>query len=76
MKKYKGSVFIETTACKIIGEIEFDSIEEYRKKAEELWESQDYDYPTTNVTNDFELNDWEIGEVNESYLKYYEQSEN
>lgn len=71
MAKYKIPVAIQTIASKYIGTVECDSIEEYKEKAADLWESQDFDYPTVNITNDFDLNDWDILAVNKDDLKYY-----
>ena len=73
MGKYRVDVTIQTFASHYIGEVECDSIEEFRKKADALWESQDWEAPRTNITNDFELGDeWEIVEVSEEDLKFYE----
>jgi len=69
--KYSIPVSIETIACKTIGVIECDTLEEFNKKADDLWESQGWDSPSTNISNNFELNDWEISEVEEGELKYY-----
>lgn len=71
MGKYKVMASISTVANKSIGEVEFDTLEEFRSKAEQLWEAQGYDYPTTNITNDFDLNDWELSELNEEDLRFY-----
>ena len=70
MSKYKTWVGIQTVASASIGEIEFDTIEEYYEKAEALWESQDYDSPSTNISNDFDLGDWDLCKVDESDLPY------
>jgi len=72
MKKFKAQVYIETTASNYIGEVEFDSVEEYREKAEKLWEAQGYDYPTTNISNNFDLGDWELNNIDNLNLKYCE----
>ena len=72
MKNYKAAVYIETAASKYMGEVEFDSIEEYNEKAQELWDSKDNDYPTTNITNNFDLGDWELANGEHLNLKYCE----
>lgn len=70
MSKYKTAVYIETYASKHIGEVEFDSVDEYFEKAEKLWANQDYDSPTLNCHNNFDLgDDWDISEVKESDLE-------
>jgi len=74
MKKFKAQVYIESTASKYIGEIEFDSIEEYKEKAADLWESQDYEYPTINISNNFDLGDWELNDADNLILKYCENT--
>ena len=71
MAKYNVAVHIQTSASKCIGHVECDSLEEFNKKAEELWESQEHDCPSTNTTNDFDLGDWDFLDVSESDLKYY-----
>ena len=71
MSKYKVPVSIQTIADKTIGHIECDTIEEYMEKSEALWQSQYYDSPSTNITNDFDLNDWDLSPVSEDDLKYY-----
>jgi len=75
MSKYKSQVYIETTASKYIGEVEFDNIEEYKEKADKLWESQDYEYPTTNISNNFDLSDWELNSANNLNLQYCENKD-
>ena len=66
----KIEVYITTTAQQYIGEVDATDTEDYIKKAEALWESQDNDYPNVNISNDFELNDWSIDEsVAEHYFK-------
>jgi len=74
VKKYKAQaqVYIESTASKYIGEVEFDTPEEYNEKAAKLWEEQDYEYPTTNVSNNFDLGDWELNVAVNLILKYCE----
>jgi dTDP-4-dehydrorhamnose 3,5-epimerase-like enzyme len=73
MAKYKTSVYIETYASKHIGEVEFNSVEEYFEKAEKLWESQNYDSPTLNCHNNFDLgDDWDISKISENDLKLME----
>ena len=74
-KKFSVPVYIETTASHYIGEVECDNIDEYQEAANKLWEEQDWDSPTTNIHNDFDLNDWDIGQVNEDDLKYYKNEE-
>jgi len=71
MKKYKIPVSIETTASHVIGVVECDTLGEFRRKSQELWDSQDCDSPTTNVGNEFDLNDWDLSPMNQSDLKYY-----
>ena len=73
MSKYRIPVVIETIASKYIGTIECESLKEYKEKAEDLWEALDYEYPTTNVSNNFDLSDWDISEVDEDMLKYYKE---
>ena len=69
MGKYKTQVYIETWASKHIGSVEFDSIEEYNEKAQALWESQDFDSPTLNCHNNFDLgDDWETSKIDVSDL--------
>tara|TARA_R110000737_G_scaffold296532_3_gene303133 strand:- start:877 stop:1107 length:231 start_codon:yes stop_codon:yes gene_type:complete len=70
MSKYKTYVGIQTVASISIGEVEFDTIEEYYEKAEDLWESQGYNNPNTNISNDFDLGDWDICKIDESDLPY------
>lgn len=70
-KKYSVPVTIQTCATKTIGVVECDTIQEYREKAEAMWEEQGYDYPSTNISNDFEIHDWDLSEVHVSDLKYY-----
>lgn len=72
MKKYKTEVYIEAHASNFIGEVEFDSIEEFNEKANKLWEEQGYDAPSTNITNDFDLGDWDLSGITETDLKYCE----
>ena len=71
MSKYKIPVTIQTTASRMIGDVECDSLEEFEEKAELLWEAQNYDSPRTNIDNDFDLGDWDISVITESDLKYY-----
>lgn len=71
MSKYIIPVSIGTHAGHTIGTVECDSLEEFNEKAEALWKSQDHEYPTTNCTNDFDLNDWEIDKMEEDDLQYY-----
>ncbi len=71
MKKYKMPVEISTIATKTIGEIEFDTIEEYHKKAQELWESQEYDRPSVYACNDFEHDEWELRDVCEDEFEFW-----
>lgn len=71
MAKYKIPVTITTTAEHTIGEVECDSLEEYAEKAEKLWEDKEWYGPSTNIHNEFDLNDWEIAEIEESDLKFY-----
>jgi hypothetical protein len=71
MSKYEIPVSIETTASKTIGTIKCDTLKEFKEKAEKLWEGQDHDYPTANITNDFDLSDWDLSEVSEDDLRYY-----
>ena len=70
MSKYKTWVGIQTVASASIGEIEFDTIEEYYEKADALWESQDYDSPTGSYGDDFDLGDWDLSNVDETHLPY------
>ncbi len=74
MCKYKIAVYIETTANHYIGDVECDSIKEYKEKSAELWESKDYEYPTTNCSNDFDLGDWDISDLSEDDLKFYKKN--
>ena len=64
MSKYKTWVGIQTVASASIGEIEFDTIEEYYEKAEALWESQGYDNPTGSP------GDWDFCKVDEGDLPF------
>ena len=70
MSKYKTWVGIQTVASTSIGEIEFDTIEEYYEKAEALWESQDNDSPMGSHGDGFDLSDWDLSKVDESDLPY------
>lgn len=70
MSKYKAHVGIQTIASTTLGEVEFNTIEEYYEKAEELWESLGYNHPDVNVSNDFDLGDWDISKIGENDLKY------
>jgi len=70
MSKYKTNVGIRTTASTSIGEVEFDTIEEYYEKAEDLWASQGYENPTGSYGDGFDLGDWDICDINESDLPY------
>jgi|TARA_R110000850_G_scaffold271705_1_gene406211 hypothetical protein len=72
MSKYIIPVHIQTSASTVIGEVECDSLADFNVKAEELWESKGYDYPSTNIHNDFDLCDWELSEMSEDDLIYYE----
>ncbi len=66
----KIEVYITTTAQKYIGEVDATDIDDYIKKADALWESQDNFSPDVNVSNDFELNDWSIDEnIADYYFK-------
>lgn len=72
MSKYRVPVSIEAFASKVIGHVECDSVEEFHQKAEELWESQGWESPATNITNDFEIDgEWEIPEMKEKDLEFY-----
>lgn len=75
MAKYSIPVSIQTCASTIIGVVECDSLEEFHTKSNELWESQDYDSPSGNITCDFDLGDWDISVVHEEDLKYYKEEE-
>tara|TARA_R110000744_G_scaffold162525_1_gene279172 strand:+ start:2149 stop:2379 length:231 start_codon:yes stop_codon:yes gene_type:complete len=70
MSKYRTWVGIQTVASASIGEIEFDTIEEYYEKAYALWDSQDCNSPSVNISNDFDLSDWDLSEVDEDDLPY------
>jgi len=71
MSKYKIPVDIWASASTHVGMVECDSIEEYWKKAEELWKSKGYDHPSTNSSNNFDLGDWDICEMEEGDLEYF-----
>ena len=71
MSKYRLPVVIETTASHVVGFVECDSVEEFNKKSYDLWESKDFDYPSANISNDFDLCDWDIAEIGEDDLKYH-----
>ena len=71
MNKYKVPVEIHSYASKNIGFIECNTIDEFKEKAEELWESQNYDYPSINISNDFDLSDWDMSEITEDDLRFY-----
>lgn len=73
-KKYKVPVYILSTASKYIGEVEFDTIEEYNEKKDKLWEKLDYDTPSLYACNDFDLGDWDIEELEDNDLEYYKQN--
>jgi len=75
MAKYKIPVVIQTIASKTVGFIECDSVEEYSEKAGDLWESMDYEYPTTNVSNDFDLSDWDIHVIDSDDLRFYKEQD-
>ena len=70
-KKYSIPVYLHTSASHCIGTIECDSVDEYYIEAEKLWEEQEYDAPSTNVSNDFDLGDWDLDEAEERDLNYY-----
>ena len=72
--KYKIPVSIVTTASHSIGVVECNSLEEFNQKAEELWEKLGYDSPNTNASNDFDLADWDIYQMDESELEHYKSS--
>lgn len=72
MSKYTIPVSIITTASSVIGEVECDNLKEFQEKAYALWEKQDYDYPIQVHGSGFDLCDWEISELKEADLKYYE----
>jgi hypothetical protein len=71
MSKYRIPVGIQAVASTGIGVVECDSLEEFNEKADELWKSQDYDAPSINCTNDFDLNDWDITEIDEDDLRFF-----
>ncbi len=71
MSKYRIPVTIETVASHTIGMVDCDSGEEFKRLAKELWESQGWEAPDTNCSNDFDLNEWDIAPVEESDLIYY-----
>lgn len=75
MAKYNIPVTIQTIASKHIGFVECDSLEEYNVKAAALWEEQDFEYPTTNISNDFDLSDWDISMVNSDDLRFYKEQD-
>lgn len=56
-KRFKVPVYIRSEASHYIGdvEVESDDPEEYKEKANILWESQKWDSPNTNCHNDFDL---------------------
>ncbi len=72
MSKYIIPVYIQTTASTVIGEVECDSLADFHVKAEALWKSKDYDHPSTNIHNGFDLNDWDLGEMSKDDLIHYE----
>ena len=74
-KKYKAQVYIQTIATKHIGSVEFDTIEEYNDKSHKLWESQDYEAPSTNISNNFDLNDWELSGIDNVALQNCENKD-
>lgn len=69
--KYKIPVEIHAYASYCIGSIECDSLEEFKEKSEELWESQENDAPDINSLNNFDLSDWEISELKEDDLVFF-----
>jgi len=71
-KKYKTQVAISTTVSKIIGEVEFDTKEEFLDKAYEMWEAQDNDSPSNYACNDYDMGDWDIDPIDNVDLKYCE----
>lgn len=76
MSKYKMPVMITTTASKFIGYVECDGVEDYHDKAEELWDSLDNESPTTNISNDFELGDFDIAKIDNFDLASYPAKDN
>ena len=62
---------IQTVASKVVGFVECDSVDDYQEKAEALWESQGNDYPTTNISNDFDLGDFDLSVVDNFDLACY-----
>lgn len=71
MSKYRVPVTITTCASHTIGYVECDTVKEFGKKAQDLWESKDYGSPSVNITNDFDLGDWDINNIDGEDLKYY-----
>lgn len=71
MSKYSIPVSLQTCASHTIGTIECDTLDEFKEKAEKLWESQGYDSPSVNISNNFELGEWDLSEVLEDELQYY-----
>jgi len=69
-KKYKTQVIISTTISTIIGEVEFDTKEEFLDKAYKIWESQDHTSPTNFACNDYNMGDWDIEPIHDAELKY------
>lgn len=69
----KIPVYITTSVSHSIGKVECETTEEYNEKAQDLWESQEFDSPTTNCHNDFDIGEWEIEELKESDLEFYKK---
>jgi len=66
----KIQVYIIATASKYIGEVEVETENEFLDKANKLWTKQDCEAPDINITNKFDLSDWDIDESDvSSYFK-------
>ncbi len=74
MSKYQIPVTIITCASHTIGYVMCDSVDEYYEKAEALWEKHENYYPSNSLSNEFDLGDWDIMDVVDEDLKYYENS--
>jgi len=69
----KIPVYIIAIASKYIGRVEVETEKEFLDKANELWEQQGCEAPDINISNRFDLSDWDIDESDVSY--YFKTNE-
>lgn len=58
----KIPVYIQATVSKYIGDVEVEHKDAYESEAYDLWESQQFDYPTIchQCAGEMDLGDWDI----------------